>query len=80
MVHFIWPVMTVRRFSLALTKVDIQFVQNVCDALPYLLDNIYIRSGTKLCKQIDGIRVVQIVPLSKLIYFIPLRKRFHEFP
>ena len=29
--------------------------QNVCDALSYLLDNIYIRFGTKLFRQIVGI-------------------------
>ena len=29
--------------------------QNVCDALSYLLDNIYIRFGTKLYRQIYGI-------------------------
>ena len=29
--------------------------QNVCDALSYLLDNINIRFGTKLCRQIVGI-------------------------
>ena len=29
--------------------------QNVCDALAYLLDNIYIRFGTKLYRQIVGI-------------------------
>ena len=29
--------------------------QNVCDALSYLLDNIYIRFGTKLYGQIVGI-------------------------
>ena len=29
--------------------------QNVCDALSYLLDNIYIRSGSKLYRQIVGI-------------------------
>ena len=29
--------------------------QNVCDVLPYLLDNIYIRFGTKLYRQIVGI-------------------------
>ena len=31
--------------------------QNVCDALSFLLDNIYIRSGTKLYRQIVGIPV-----------------------
>ena len=29
--------------------------QNVCDVLSYLLDNIYIRFGTKLYRQIVGI-------------------------
>ena len=29
--------------------------QNVCDALAYLLDNIYIRFGNKLYRQIVGI-------------------------
>ena len=29
--------------------------QNVCDALSFLLDNIYIRFGTKLYRQIIGI-------------------------
>ena len=29
--------------------------QNVCEALIYLLDNIYIRFGTNLCRQIVGI-------------------------
>ena len=29
--------------------------QNVCDALSYLLDNIYIRFGTRLNRQIVGI-------------------------
>ena len=27
----------------------------MCEALIYLLDNIYIRFGTKLCRQIVGI-------------------------
>ena len=29
--------------------------QNMCEALLYLLDNIYIRFGTKLYRHIDGI-------------------------
>ena len=32
--------------------------QNVCEALIYLLDNIYIRSGTKLYRQTVGIPLV----------------------
>ena len=31
--------------------------QNVCDALSFLLDNIYIRFGTKLYGQIVGIPI-----------------------
>ena len=31
--------------------------QNVCDALSFLLDNIYIRFGTKLYRQIVGIQM-----------------------
>ena len=29
--------------------------QNVCDALTFLLDSIFIRFGTKLCRQVVGI-------------------------
>ena len=57
MVHIIWPVMKVKLFSLPLNKVNIALwsCQNVCDALSYLLDNIYIRFRTKLYRQIVGI-------------------------
>ena len=48
MAHFIWPVMIEKHFSLLLS------CQNVCDALSFLLDNIYIRFGTKLYRQIVG--------------------------
>ena len=57
MVHFIWPVMTETSFSLHLTKIDIYFwsCQNVYDALSHLLNNIYIRFGTKLYRKTVGI-------------------------
>ena len=56
MVHFIWHVMTERLFSLPLqSRYTHWSCQNVCDALSYLLDNIYIRFGTKLYRQIVGI-------------------------
>ena len=48
MVHFIWHVMTERLFSLPLTKVGTHFGHVRMCALSYLLDNIYIRFGTKL--------------------------------
>ena len=58
MVHFIWHVMTERLFSLPLTKVGIHFGHVRMCATPYpisLPDNIYIRFGTKLYRQIVGI-------------------------
>ena len=37
--------------------------QNVCEALIYLLDNIYIRFGTKLYRQIVGFPMGTCAPL-----------------
>ena len=54
-VRFILPVTIRKRFSLLQTIEDINFGQNVCDALQYLLDNIYIRFGNKLYRQTVGI-------------------------
>ena len=44
--------------------------QNVCEALSFLLDNIYIRFGTKLYRQIDGIQMgTNCAPLvADLVY------------
>ena len=50
--------MTEKHFSLLQTsskRYTLWSCQNVCDALSYLLDNIYIRFGTKLYRQIVGI-------------------------
>ena len=57
MVHFIWHVMTERLFftSSDQSRYTLLSCQNVCNALSYLLDNIYIRFGTKLYRQIVGI-------------------------
>ena len=57
MVHFIWPVMTGRPFSLLLTKVSIHFGHVRMCATPYPISwiNIYIRFETKLYRQIVGI-------------------------
>ena len=80
MVHFIWPVMTEKLFSLPLNKVSrytLWSCQNVCDALSYLLDNIYIRFGTKLYRHIVGIPMgTNCAPLVADLFFILLRKRF----
>ena len=53
--------------------------QNVCDALSFLLDNIYIRFDTKLYRQIVGISMgTNVAPLVADLFFILLGKRFHE--
>ena len=44
--------------------------QNVCEALIYLLDNIYIRFGTKLYRQIVGIPMgTNCAPLVADLFF-----------
>ena len=52
--------------------------QNVCDALSFLLDNIYIRFGTKLYRQIVGIPIgTNCAPLVANL-FLFCYERFHE--
>ena len=57
MVHFIWPVMRGKIFftSSDQSRYKLCSYQNVCDALSYHLDNMYIRFGTRLYRQIVGI-------------------------
>ena len=54
---FIWPAMKNVLFSLLknIKKYDLWSCQKVTDALIYLLDNIYIRFGSKLYRQNVGI-------------------------
>ena len=56
-VHFTLPVTIRKRFFTSTDHRGYKFwsCQNVCDALLYLLDNIYIRFGNKLYRQIVGI-------------------------
>ena len=42
-------------FSNAVKYYNLWFCQKVCEALTFLLDNIYIRFGSKLYRQIVGI-------------------------
>ena len=42
MVHFIWPVMTEKLFSLPLTKVDIHFGHVRMNAMPYPISSLLI--------------------------------------
>ena len=52
--------------------------QKVCEALVYLLDNIFIRFGTKLCRQIVGISMGTDCPLPVADLFLFCYERFHE--
>ena len=54
---FIWPAMKNMLFSLPknIKKYNLWSCQKVTDALIYLLDNIYIRFGSKLYRQNVGI-------------------------
>ena len=53
--------------------------QNVCEALIYRLDNIYIRFGTKLYRKSVGILMdTNCAPLVADLFFILLCKRFHD--
>ena len=55
-VRFILHVTIRKRFSLLQTIEGINFgLVRICDALSYLYDNIYIRLGNKLYRQIVGI-------------------------
>ena len=57
MVHFIWPVMTERHFSLPVTKVGIHFGHVRMCATPYPISWIifFMRFGSNLYRQIVGI-------------------------
>ena len=66
MVQFIWPFNDrIAFFTFSdQSRYTLWSCQNVCDTLSYVLDNIYIRFGTKLCRQIVGIRMgTNCVPL-----------------
>ena len=51
--------------------------QNVCDALSFLLDNIYIRFGTKLYRQIVGIPMgTNCAPLAAELFLFCYERDF----
>ena len=77
MVHFIWHVMTKRLFftSSDQSRYTLWSCQNVCDALSYLLNNIYIRFGSKLYRQIVGIPMgTNCAPLVADLFFYTATK------
>ena len=54
--------------------------QNVCDALSYLLDNIYIRFGTKLYRQIVGTPMgTNCAPLVADLFLYCYERDFMDF-
>ena len=77
-VHLILPVTKDMLSSLLETQNDINWsCQNVCEALIYLLDNVYIRFGTKLYRQIVGIPMdTNCAPLVADLFLICYERDF----
>ena len=54
--------------------------QNVCGALTFLLDNIFIRFGTKLYRQVIGIPMgTYCAPLVADLFLFCYEKGFYDF-
>ena len=54
--------------------------QNVCDALSFLLDNIYFRFGTKLYRQIVGIPMgTNCAPLVSDLFLLCYERDFMKY-
>ena len=77
-VHFILPVSIGKPFSLLQTIEDVHFgLVNVCDALSYLLDDIYIRFGNKLYRHIVGIPIgTNCAPLVADLFLFSYERDF----
>ena len=77
-VHLILPVTKDRLSSLLKTQNDINFgLAKTSEALIYLLDNIYIRFGTKLYRQIVGIPMgTNCVPLVADLFLFCYERDF----
>ena len=59
----------------AVRNYDLWSCQKVCEALTFLLDNIYIRFGSKLYRQIVGIPVLtNCVPLVADLFYSVMRQ------
>ena len=81
-VHLIGPVLMMPERLISLTKADIHvhFGHVRVSTTPYILNYIYVRFGTKLYSQIDGIPIgTNCAPLVTDIKFILLRKGVHGF-
>ena len=76
-VHFILPVTIRKRFSLLQAIEDVHFGRVRMYALSYLLDNIYIRFGNKLYRQIVGIPMgTNCVPLVADLFLFCYERDF----
>ena len=76
---FIWPAMKNEVFSLPKNtkKYDLWTCQKVTDALIYLLDNIYIRFGSKLYRQNVGIPMgTNCAPLVAVLFLFCYERDF----
>ena len=76
---FIWPAMKNVLFSLPknIKKYDLWSCQKVTDALIYLLDNIYIRFGSKLYRLNVGIPMgTNCVPLVADLFMFCFKRDF----
>ena len=66
-------------FSTNQSRYTLWSCQNVCDALTYLLDNIYIIFGTKLYRQIVGIPMgTNCVPLVADLFLYCYERDFMD--
>ena len=76
--HFIWLVMIKMPFftSEQPKRYKLWSCQKMCDALHYLLDNIFIRFGLKLYRQIVGIVGTNCAPLVADLFLFCYERDF----
>ena len=73
------PVTKETRSLLLNTKTDINFgrVKNMCEALTYLLENVFITVGTKLYRQIVGIPMgTNCAPVKAHLFLLCYEREF----
>ena len=74
--HFIWLVTTNDVYK----NYNLWSCQKVCEALVYLLDNIFIRFGTKLYRQIIGISMgTNSAPLVADLFLFCYERDFMKY-
>ena len=79
MAYFIRPVMIYVKACFTSSDQSLWSCQNVCNALSFLLDNIYIRFGTKSYRQIVGIPMgTNCAPLVADLFLYCYEKDFMD--